>query len=267
MSTPKEPCYFAKDLSYPNSPRNDEEYLRCFAGARDDHLVVGEASVDYLYSQVAVPNALQFSPDSRFMVMVRNPIDMARSLHAYSYQILLEDVEDFETAWRLQEERSDGRSLPPVCHQRDFVLYGRLCKLGEQLERLFRWVPRERIHVAVFDDLVRDPGAVYRNALHFLGVPDDGRMEFPPRNATRSHKSRLIRRTTQSLLALRRRLPVRSFGVPVLGWLISVNQGAVARSAIKPALRAELTEYFRSDVELLSELLDRDFSGWLASGQ
>lgn len=263
MSTPKEPCYFAKDLTYPNAPRNDEEYLRCFAGARDDHLILGEASVDYLYSQVAVPNALRFSPEARFMVMVRNPIDMARSLHAYSYQVLLEDVEDFETAWRLQDERAAGRSLPRVCHQRDFVLYGRLCSLGEQVARLLRHVPGERLHVAVFDDLLRDPGAVYRSSLRFLGVPDDGRTEFPLRNATRSHRSRLVRQATQSLLAWRQRLPVRSFGVALLGRLIAANEGAAARSTLRPAFRAELADYFRSDVELLSELLQRDFSRWL----
>lgn len=263
MSTPKEPCYFDTDLPYPNAPRDDEEYMRCFAGARDNHLVVGEASVGYLYSRVAVDNVLRFSPEARFMVMVRNPIDMARSMHAYSYQVLEENVEDFETAWRLQEERAGGRFLPPLCHQAEFVLYGRQCKVGEQLDRLFRRVPRERVHVAVFDDLVRDPGAVYRAALNFLGVSDDGRSSFAAHNVTRSHKSRLIRRATQSLLSLRQRLPVRRFGIPVIGWLISGNQGAAVNSTLRPAFRAELAAYFRSDVELLSELLKRDLSGWL----
>ena len=263
MSTPKEPCYFDKDLPYPNSPRDDMEYMRFFAGARDDHLIVGEASVGYLYSQVAVPNVLEFSPDARFMVMVRNPIDMARSMHSYSFQVLEEDVEDFEAAWRLQGERAEGRSLPPVYHQRDFVLYGRLCKLGEQMERLFQRVPRDRVHVAVFDDFLRDPRGVYRAALDFLGVPDDGRTDFEARNITRAHKSQLIRRTTQAVFTLRQKLPVRRFGFPLIKWLISANLGAAKKSSLEPAFRAELTEYFRPDVELLSELLKRDLSGWL----
>lgn len=267
MSNPKEPCYFDKDLPYHGSPRNDMEYMRCFAGARTDHLIVGEASVGYLYSQVAVANALQFSPDARFMVMVRNPIDMARSMHAYSFQVLAENVEDFETAWRLQDDRSEGRHLPPIYHQKDFVLYGPLCKLGEQLQRLFRRVPRERVHVAVFDDLVRDPRRVYKASLDFLGVPDDGRTVFPARNVTRSHKSQFLRRATQSLFALRQRLPVRRFGVPVIGWLISANEGTARKCSLGPAFRAELATYFRADVELLSSLLDRDFSGWLRPGE
>jgi Sulfotransferase family len=263
MSVPKEPCYFSKDLRYPASPRNDDEYLRCFAGANDDHVIVGEASVDYLYSRVAVANILAFSPDARFMVMVRNPIEMARSLHAYSVQVLMEDVEDFEMAWRLQEERAEGRSLPSVCIQADFVLYGRICRLGEQVEWLFRQVPRERVHVVVFDDLVRDPGAAYRAALDFLGVADDRRTEFDAKNVTMSHKSRLAKQVIQGLFALRQRLPVRKFGIPVIGWLVSSNLGAAGRVSMDPAFRAELVEYFRSDVDLLSRLLGRDFSGWL----
>lgn len=263
MSTPKEPCYFDNDLPYPNSPRDDDEYMRCFVGASAEHLVVGEASVGYLYSHVAVSNVLAFSPDARFMVMVRNPIDMARSMHDYSFQVLEEDVEDFEAAWRLQVARENGESVPALCCQRDFVLYGKQCRLGEQLERLLKRVPRDRVHVVVFDDLLRAPGDVYRAALTFLGVPDDGRVDFGARNVTRAHKSRLMRSATRALFSIRRKLPIRSFGIPIVGWLISANQGSVQKTSLRPEFRAELVEYFRTDVELLSRLLDRDLSAWI----
>ena len=263
MSSPKEPCYFDKDLPYPNSPRDDNEYMRCFAGVRDEHLVIGEASVGYLYSKVAVENALKFNPDARFMVMVRNPVDMARSMHDYSFQVLEEDIEDFEAAWRLQEEREMGNRLPPACHHRDFVLYGKQCRVGEQLERLFHIVPRNRVHVVVFDDLIQNPCGVYRGVLDFLGVPDDGRVEFEASNVTRSHKSRVARKLTQVAFVLRQKIPVRSFGIPIIGWMISANQGAARKATIRPEFHVELSEYFRADVERLSDLLRRDLTGWL----
>ena len=265
MSTPKEPCYFAKDLLYPTSPRNIEEYMQCFVGSRGDHKIIGEASVDYLYSKVAVDNVLAFNPDARFMVMVRNPIDMARSMHSYSFQTLEENVEDFELAWRLQDDRVAGRALPVTCAQRDFLLYGRYCKLGEQLQRLLSKVSLDRVHIVVFDDMLRDPGATYLSALNFLDVPTDGRSNFESRNITKSHKSKLIHKLTWSLAVLRRQIPVRSFGIPLINRLNSLNLAGAKRFTLSPSFQAELAEYFRSDVNLLSSLLGRDLSPWLVS--
>ena len=44
------------------------------------------------------------------------------------------------------------------------------------------------VKVLVFDDLRADTGAVYRDALAFLGVPDDGRSEFPRVNENKVHE-------------------------------------------------------------------------------
>ena len=45
---------------------------------------------------------LEFSPNARIIVMVRNPIDMAHSLHSYLFNRFQEDVEDFDAAWELE---------------------------------------------------------------------------------------------------------------------------------------------------------------------
>jgi hypothetical protein len=263
MCTPKEPCYFDNDLPWPDSPRSDSEYLRLFEPANGRHLVVGEASTNYLYSQVAVGNILGFNPEARFIAMIRNPIDMAMSMHSYSFQELTEDVEDFEAAWRLQEERRAGRRLPTVNYQRDFVLYGPFCRLGEQLQRLYRQVERSRVHVVVFDDLNADPAAVYRETLGFLGLKDDGRKIYPARNVTGVPKFKSVHRVLASLLALRQSLPVPRLGLDVFRRLKRLNVAAGAREGISAEFHRELADYFRPDVELLSGLTDRDLTPWL----
>src|SRR5271154_5759385 len=57
-----------------------DDYEDCFAMAKDK-LAIGEATVWYLYSDEAVPNILQYQPDARFIVMFRNPMEMAPALH------------------------------------------------------------------------------------------------------------------------------------------------------------------------------------------
>ena len=263
MSTPKEPCYFDKDLPWPDSPRSESEYMRLFEGANDRYPVIGEASTNYLYSRVAVRNILEFNPDARFIVMVRNPIDMARSLHAYSLQELTEDVADFETAWRLQDERREGRSLPTVNYQREFVLYGPFCRLGEQLQRLYGQVEKSRVHVVVFDDLCADPAAVYRSTLEFLGLQFDGREVYRARNVTGMPRFNTIHRVLASLLAMRQSLPVPRLGLDIFVRLKRLNLKEGRRQRISGKFHRELVDYFRPDVELLSVLMNRDLMSWL----
>lgn len=80
MSPIKEPHYFNTDTKY-NSCRSLQEYQRLFAGVTSNHLAIGEASTGYLYSKVAVENIEKYSPGARYIVCLRNPIQMAVALH------------------------------------------------------------------------------------------------------------------------------------------------------------------------------------------
>lgn len=262
MSEPKEPCYFDKDIPFPSSPRNDTEYMHCFAGATAQHTVIGEASTNYLYSKVAVSNILAFNPAARFIVMLRNPIDMAASLHSEAVKTLTEDVCDFQEAWRLQDKRRQGECLPRLCYQKDFVLYGDFCRLGDQLQRLFRLVDRARVHVILFDDLKTAATRVYRDTLRFLDLPDDGRTDFPVRNAFQQPRVGMMRDSVMWLAAARNRLPIRK-GLGIMRGLTQLTSKPGARAPLPADFHGELADYFRSDVALLGELLGRDFSRWL----
>ncbi len=109
----KEPHHFNTDDAPLFASRSS--YERLFRAASDQHLAIGEASASYLYSNDAVPNIEAAYPGSRFIVLLRNPVEMAPAWHA---QILLSGVgeteRDFATAWALQEARRQGRNVPSV---------------------------------------------------------------------------------------------------------------------------------------------------------
>jgi Sulfotransferase domain. len=139
---------------------------------------VGEGSTGYLRSQVAVPAILRQFPRARFIVCVRNPADMAISLHSHLLRMAVEDQPDFQRAWDLQEARRAGRNIPRLCSEPRSLLYSEVCALGSQLERLYRQVPASQVLVLDLSELAADPAACYRRALAFLGLPDDGRSTF-----------------------------------------------------------------------------------------
>jgi hypothetical protein len=184
FAAPKEPVYFCTDYPKVRNFTDEKEYLeQCFGHCRDrDLLAVGEGSTLYFYSAEAVPNILAFEPQARFIVMLRNPVDMVPALHAEKLASLEEDVTRFEKAWFLQKDRLSGKNMPKFCRDARLVQYASLGRLGMHLQRIYSQIPEDRRMAIVFDDFACDPRKVYSEVLSFLGVPDDRRTEFPKIN-------------------------------------------------------------------------------------
>jgi len=260
MSPVKEPCFFNRDGLY--KIETVEEYEALFACAGPEHLAVGEASTHYLYSREAVPRIVEYNPEARFIVCIRNPIEMVQALHAERVWQGRETIKDFEKAWRLQDERRLGKHIPKTVRKDPQRLqYGAYCRLGEQLSRLYSLVPKERVLVIVLDDMAENPRNAYQKVLAFLGVPDDGRNEFPVLN-----RRKAVRWTFLSLLIRYAGNAKRAVGLNqrmgIGSRLRSLNRLPAQRSPLSPELKDELTAYFQDDIHLLEELLDRDLSGW-----
>src|SRR5690348_5699052 len=100
----KEPYYFNWEikLSHHNWRIRDESaYLHLFDKADPNARYWGEASPGYLFSREAIPRILEKRRDTCIIVMLRNPIELAHSLHNEHWKSFGE-IQDFETAWRLQ---------------------------------------------------------------------------------------------------------------------------------------------------------------------
>ena len=258
FSPVKEPHYFSTDLSN-RVIKTEADYRRLFEGAGPEHLAIGEASTWYLYSQDAVANILRVAPEARFVVMTRNPVDMAWSLHHHNLRVLHEDEPDFARAWALQGARRNGSNIPPDCSEPAFLQYLDACALGAQIARLLAQVPAERVLHLSLDQVRAAPARSYRTVLDFLSLPDDERTEFPVSNVARGHRSPVMQRLLKHGARLRLALGIqRGFG------LARLNEKAKAKQAMDPALRKRLEEAFAEDVALrdaqlreLAELRER----------
>lgn len=154
----------------------------------------------------------------------------------------------------------EGEDLPFGETDHVAFQYGTLSKTGSQLKRIFEVLPRERLHIIVYDDLVRDPAAVYARLIKFLGLEHDGRMEFPAINVRVRYRVPALQQALLSVKDLRERLGIPGgLGAHKLIDRLNKRQGV---PNLRPAFEAELKEYFREDVQLLSELVQRDFSDW-----
>ncbi len=270
MPRVKEPHYFAKDLgTYPRI-RTPEEYAGIFAESSEKHLSVGEASVYYLRSSLAIPGIREFNPDARIIAMFRNPVEMVHSLHSQLLYVAEENESDFEVAWRLQERRSRGLDLPPGSRGAFLVQYGQVGQFGTQTQRLLSVFPRTQVKLILFDDFTASPQTVYDEVIEFLGIPHDNRSAFPRINDNKRARVTWLRtfaRKPPPVLrdAIRNlKQAVGAEGISaVKKKLVDLNTVKERRRPLSPEFRAELVEAFRDEVAALSRLLDRDLSHWV----
>ncbi len=278
MCAQKELNYFSDDVLVEPNHLPEKYYLQMFKAATPDHLVVGEASIFYLYSPLAVKRLLEFNPQSRMIAMVRNPVDMAYSYHSQMLWNTIEDVEDFPEAWRLQAERRAHRHLPKKYRHDDpqlgFLQYADICSLGTQVERLLKTAPHEQVKIILFENFIGDTQRVYEEVLSFLGVPSDGKTSFPRINENKTFKNSGVRilksRVTYLPHSIRsaadtvkRITGVRDFGIlRTINRVVNSQYTLVKRPELDHAFRHELREYFRPQIELLEKILDRDLSHW-----
>lgn len=276
FSKPKEPHFFTA-LSDPIDPAAVRRtYLdRFFPHLGPAHRVLGEGSVSTLYDPAAMRRMLRCFPAAKFVAMVRNPVQMLQSYHGRVLFLLDEDQQDFEAAWRLQAERAAGRRLPRDCRDPNLLRYGDIGRIGAALQTLFDTVGRERCHVVVYDDYARDPAAVQREVLGFVGLGFDGPVDTRRRNVNRTYRyrwlQRLLRRPPKAVAQTMvragkgqaapgtKRPPVARLIHRLRKW----NVAYLPRAALDPGFRRELLDTFADDVRLLSRLIGRDLTPWL----
>ena len=269
----KEVHYFCFDFNerYPR-PRSINAYLDTYTRVRSERIIV-DASPWYLLSKDAIEAAYQFNPRARFIAMVRSPFDMLPSLHRQLINNGDEDQIDLLMAWRLQSKRLLGENIPAHCREEKILQYKKVCLLGEQINVFFQTVPSEQRMVILLDDLKSSPRWVYKKVLSFLGLPDDGRSDFPVVNASFHWRykgfSEFVLKPPRTVefagAAILKLIGRDRIGLFRLLYHINnnFNRRQHERDPLPRTLLAELKQPFNSDIKLLGQLLGRNLNGWL----
>ncbi len=262
FSPSKEPHYYNTDHSH-NVITTKKQYLKLFDDATQNHKVLGEASVWYLYSQDAVKNIINDKVgDVKYLVMLRNPVAMSYSLHEQQVFNLNENILDFEEAWFLQDRRKENKDIAITTRDSKLLLYGDACKLGEQVDRLLKRVKKEDVKFILLDDVKEDPKKVYDDILNFLEINPFNKLNFEVLNSAKVRKNKNTALLVKILGKIKHKLRITK-GFGILNKSNELNVSFTKRAALSPKMEQTLKEYFKSDILLLQELIQRDLSNWL----
>jgi hypothetical protein len=144
--TPAKDLYFF-DRYY---DRGTAWYAAQFRDARDER-IVGEVCQDYLFHPDAAARIEETLGQVRVMVSLRDPVDRAWSSYLYMRKHGI-GPDTFAEALRCRPE---------------LLEHGRY---ATGLDRFLQRLPRERVHVAMFDDLAADPQGYLDAVTDFLGI-------------------------------------------------------------------------------------------------
>lgn len=248
----KEPHFFGSDLApLPYTVRDEALYLELFAGG-ENRRCRGEASVWYLSSTRAANEIRAFAPEARILVMLREPVEMARSLHALYCRSGNEDLPNFADALAAEEARKRGERIPAGAYFPMGLLYRESAMNAAKLERFLDVFGADRVLPILFDEFVGDTARLYARALEFLGVDPTFQAELDPRQAAERVRLQSFLQLRRAPAEIRRRLDLEGMK----------QHDGQARSELEPALAAQLREEFADDVARLGRLLGRDLSPW-----
>lgn len=252
VSVLKEPHFFGRDLTcQPHSVRDRAVYRALFEGAEPGQLRA-EGSVWYLRSATAAAEIAAVRPDARILIMLRDPVEMVRSLHALYLRTGNEDRARLDDALDAEPARRRGGSLPEGAYFPEGLLYSESARYHDGVARFIAAFGAEQVLVTLFDDFVVDPSGTYGRVLRFLG-----RAPFEPEWDLAVANQRMRPSTIHALRRLRRRAPAL---------VREMRRGGQTHLGSKPpcsvSTRRRLAALFADDVARTAALIDRDLSHW-----
>ena len=273
LSPVKEPKYYLTDGRPPPRSRQRgpgdahsagewvwrrEQYLGLFAAAPED-AVRGESTPFYLYDRAAHARLAADVPDVKVVVVVRDPVDRAWSNWVHLRADGLEPEADFLTAVRLEERRvADGWA--PFWHYRGLGGY------GGQLRDLYRHVPRERVFLLRYRQLVDSPRETLDRVSDFLGVAPGVAHTVPPENVkpyvADGARYRALSRAVRAGAALGAYAPPQVWRQVSRPLMAALHAGRSPRPAVPVEVRREVLAPLLPDIALLEELTGESFDDW-----
>lgn len=137
--------------------------------------ITGEATPCYLFYHRCPRRVYETLPhDIKFIILLRNPIDRALShynFNTYTTKTAAHDSLPFSEAIRNEEQRYDiMENNPYYYYEYRYYSYKGRGKYHEQIQRWFRYFPRENFLIMGYEEFFKQPEFYVEKVFDFLGL-------------------------------------------------------------------------------------------------
>jgi len=262
MPVNKEPQFFCNDGLY---EKGLDYYLNTFYKNSDNIDVVVDATPHYMYFEKVAKRLSSDlkSVDKKFIVVLRNPIDRAYSLY---WNMVKEGVEDlsFEEALASEETRLNDMDLSANCS----LLYSYVDSglYSKQLKAYFKYFDREDFLILFQEDLNAKSNEVYASICNFLGIKTNKIDSLGRHNESAVTRYKFVHSFLRGESIIKRSLGLffpHSLKYKIVDFLIKFNSKKFKYPAMNEETEDHLKNVFRTEIDELGRLLNKDLSRWL----
>jgi len=279
MSPIKEPHFFCKDIRCKNFNENyrknscfdikkylrestlksrhiafiekEEEYLELFR-ERKTEKILGEASTGYLYSNVAAKEIYNFNPNSKIIIMLRNPVERAFSHWLMDLKGGATESSFIEAINRDYKKSEKGWG---ISH-----LYVELGLYYEQVKRYMDLFPDNNLKILLYEDFKNNNTKVMDEIFNFLEVRkipiervEKNKAGIPKNNfVTKIKNIESVKRVAKAIIP-------ESLKQKLNSYLYTSENLPILKNDAKDMLNQK---FFNEDIYNLSKLINRDLSAW-----
>ncbi len=262
VSDPKESYYFCHNNYYPFLPSEDYSkrplswYQRRYFGHCDGNMLKGDFTPLYLTYPESAHMIYTHSPDAKIIIVLRKPTDRLISLYF-----------QFDKFYSLDSSLDKA-----------IIKYPQLLESSKYYNQVKRYTDlfgKKNVLVLLYDDLQANPMQFLSQVFRFLGIES----EFTPLTLNRriypraASRNKLVPKFVQLIIRIlnsnsymiRMKHMLIFFGLDKLSWaILNLNLRAPDPIQITVKQKAWLNEFYREDIILLSLLINRDLSHWVA---
>lgn len=255
LSDPKELNFFSKkeleeqSLYYKDfKPKNENEYLNHFKNLDTQHKIIGEASVSYLFYPEVVGRIHSFNPDSKIVILLRDPVARAWSHFLMDKRLGLVKKDLMEIFH--SEKESD---------KLNFQQYFLLGNYASQVKKYLDLFGKKNVKILFTEELKNERNTITTKLYRFLGIQDFELVDETKHNAYKEPKGFFLKKL-YSISFIRKNI---NKVIPKSILKRGVN---FFFNSTPPSLNEQdkilLKKYFYDDVCELEKLLSKDLTEW-----
>lgn len=254
----KEPAYFAPNEA--GGVQTEEEYLKLFENVKSEKMI-GEASVAYLYAENAAEDIASYlGKETKIVIFLRNPVDMAYSNWGHQVREGFEDL-SFEDAIEAEKERQENKKFnQQLSGWVANLLYKKRASYSHQIERYDKVFGRNNVRIYIYEDFFKPELPEWEDLCEFLQISPTNKPKAKKYNPAGRMRSRFIQDVLRKRMAWKEPIKVmmpmamRNF---IRDILEKYNRKDAPQPSLSPETRKSLESYFEQDVKWLEERIGR----------
>jgi len=258
----KEPRFLIKDLvqhRLHNGVWTIEEYQSLFEDVKDEK-VIGESTVLYLfYYKHAIKNIKHYlGEDVKIIIILRNPADRAYSAFQHVSRGFKEN-NSFEESLEIETGRMESEeNLTPMVMYKEMGMYYQMVKAYKESFK--------NVHIIFYEDFRDNIESEMNKTYNFLEISSDFEIDFIKRHNVggkrwKDKKMKHLFMKDNPIKSILKSVLPKKFKKEMRNNLVNVSTNKVV--PMREKTRKGLNDYFKQDLEKLSELLNKDLQHWI----